>query len=101
MKFSPNRQWIVAGITSFGYGCAIPGYAGIYTRVAFYSDWIRNIAGINDWVNYHDLIVVEEMDRNTFRGKSKINTCSRHSQVSSLFIMISIYLSVHLMWDNL
>ncbi|CAF4112626.1 unnamed protein product [Rotaria magnacalcarata] len=39
MIFS-NGQWILAGITSYGIGCALADYPGVYTRVAFYTDWI-------------------------------------------------------------
>ena len=31
------------GITSFGKGCALPGEPGIYTRLAYYRDWIDSI----------------------------------------------------------
>ena len=35
------------GITSFGKGCALPGEPGIYTRLAFYHDWIESITVVN------------------------------------------------------
>jgi secreted trypsin-like serine protease len=41
MMFSSNNQWILIGLTSYGYGCAQPAYAGVYTRVAAYQDWIN------------------------------------------------------------
>lgn len=31
----------LVGIVSFGLGCAIPGYPGIYANVAYYYDWIK------------------------------------------------------------
>jgi secreted trypsin-like serine protease len=36
-----NKRQIVAGITSYGNGCARPRSPGIYTRTSYYLDWIR------------------------------------------------------------
>ena len=37
-----NNQWVLAGITSIGPGCARAGYVGIYTRVSSYISFITS-----------------------------------------------------------
>jgi secreted trypsin-like serine protease len=46
MYYSENEHvWVLAGITSYGIGCALPNHAGVYTRVSTYIDWIKTIVG--------------------------------------------------------
>jgi secreted trypsin-like serine protease len=36
---------VQVGIVSFGYGCAVPGYEGVYTRVSAFTGWIAKQIG--------------------------------------------------------
>jgi secreted trypsin-like serine protease len=43
-----NSRWQLAGITSYGGICGSPGFAGVYTRIAYYDSFIQEIINSND-----------------------------------------------------
>jgi secreted trypsin-like serine protease len=40
-----NNRWVLAGLTSSGYGCAEAGYPGVYTRVSYFISFINHNEG--------------------------------------------------------
>ncbi|TQV89497.1 trypsin-like serine protease [Aliikangiella coralliicola] len=39
-----SKKWSLAGITSYGNGCALPGNPGVWARVSELSDWAKSVA---------------------------------------------------------
>ncbi len=65
MMFTSDNQWVLVGLTSFGYGCARQDYSGVYTRVAAYQDWIKSFTNDSYWitVNSRANIVLTSLNR--------------------------------------
>jgi secreted trypsin-like serine protease len=39
--------WVQVGVVSNGFGCALRGYPGVYTRVSAFEDWLQRKTGID------------------------------------------------------
>ncbi|CAF1095147.1 unnamed protein product [Rotaria sordida] len=81
---SKTRQWVLAGVTSFGRGCGLPDYAGVYARTSAYYDWLRSV--VND--NFIELSI----DGNTINGA---NSDLINSLRSILLLYWSLALSLY------
>lgn len=42
LMIKSNSQWVQAGVVSFGNGCGLRGFPGVYTRVSNYNSWINS-----------------------------------------------------------
>merc|ERR1711976_1025322 len=42
-----NGRWQLLGLTRWGIGCALPGRPGVYSKVKYHLDWIKETSGVS------------------------------------------------------
>jgi secreted trypsin-like serine protease len=43
-----SSRWILTGIGSWGMGCDVDKYYGVYTNVGMFYDWIESVTKFNE-----------------------------------------------------
>jgi secreted trypsin-like serine protease len=83
MYYSENEQvWVLAGITSYGRGCGLPDYAGVYTRVSMYVDWIQSIVGDDG------IVTIPQNKANIYSMSNLIVIHIYRSKICNIFVLI-------------
>jgi len=89
MNFSTRqRRWLLVGIISYGYRCALRDYAGVYTRISVYIDWIESIVG-------NDGVVTVEESRAFVSNTSNILIVITLSLVSLIYLLYFPYVYIN------
>ncbi|CAF1104718.1 unnamed protein product [Rotaria sordida] len=93
MMFTSSKQWVIVGLTSFGHGCAQPGFSGVYTRITTYLDWINLfVNNANDSIHPYSLISNSPFDDDDIEWRNNISCHHSMSLYLSLVISILLYL---------
>ena len=77
-----NNVWMLAGVTSYGNGCARAGYPGVYTRVSAFVPFINSNTGVN--------ITTTSPELSSSSSTSRASTMSTADQASTTGSIIVI-----------
>jgi secreted trypsin-like serine protease len=96
LMFFQNGRWQLTGLTSYGGICGSPGFAGVYTRVAYYDSYIQEIINSNDSyiqevVNSNDTYIItsKDIDEANIPG-SNTERFYQKSKIEFVFMFILI-----------
>lgn len=79
-----NRKWQLVGITSYGESCAKANSSGVYTRIAYYESYIRNILK-------YDEHLISNMKNLKFKYKSNSSALISYQQSIIRLCFICLY----------
>lgn len=94
MKFTSSKRWVAAGVTSFGLGCGRAKYSGVYTRVAYYTQWINATMNADDTFAHsvliaHDPSSTDQIMEDLVSGELIANMCSHHNSFTLFYLVIT------------
>ena len=85
------NNFLIAGIVSWAYGCAEPGYFGVNTRISQYEDWIKYITDNNSYKSYKTIMFPdnEMLSLYAINGIYEIDIIDKSYEVKSCKEMIN------------
>ncbi|CAG9772514.1 unnamed protein product [Ceutorhynchus assimilis] len=83
-----NGRYILLGIVSFGFRCAVPGYLGMYTDVSQFIKWIKNRTDSTDISFVNSVANNSQESGSDGHKKKKKHSNHEHSNKTPLRIII-------------
>ncbi|XP_042216364.1 uncharacterized protein LOC121862295 [Homarus americanus] len=83
--FDENRgRYFLVGVTSWGIGCGLPSYPGVYTKAANYLDWIYETTSRSTYCSSYDpqpdrRKIKESGQRHKLLGKDDLASGTKNS----------------------
>lgn len=66
-----NGEQVQVGITSFGNGCGLPNFYGVYTNISAYRGWVSNYVDLDNMVGSTTALTSSSTDSSTSAGSDE------------------------------